>query len=474
LASPSSAFQVTLDSGAGALTIVDNDGNDLNAAVGLIDFNQVVGSVFSATGRVEQAFGAINRSLYVGTNTAGADAVFANSDSLAHTFTVTVDSDTFTAPGPPLGWSLQLDGQANDGAAADVEVTTNEVALQVDPGALLLATVSAPITPAVPPAEQPVSFATTLKGVDATADATTMRITWSFNLGPDDEIHLPDPNLSAEPRIVASVFNAQDRCVFIMNKKAFKVAKLAGVDDKNCVKTVAKTGGDATACVDDPNSPKQLKAEDKLLSDFPNSCSIPPAFGTNVGTCCEGGTNDAGTCVDDLDCPSGTCTAGACISGGAEVAANAVTHDLFGAAVAVGSGDAGKCQLKVLTALNLLHGERWKSLFKCKKASIAGLATEVAFVAACLGPPQPDFGNIPKRQDKLASTIQSLCLNKGVTPLATVFPGTCAAEADPDYASCLGERVACRFCIGAIESDDITAPLDCDLFDDGVSNTSCP
>ena len=108
LVSPSSAFQVTLDSGAGALTIVDNDGNDLNATVGLIDFNQVVGSIFSATGRVEQAFGSINRSLYVGTNTAGADAVFANLDSLAHTLTVTVESDTFTAPGPPLGWSLQL------------------------------------------------------------------------------------------------------------------------------------------------------------------------------------------------------------------------------------------------------------------------------------------------------------------------------------------------------------------------------
>lgn len=39
---------------------------------------------------------------------------------------------------------------------------------------------------------------------------------------------------------------------------------------------------------------------------------------------------------------------------------------------------------------------------------------------------------------------------------------------------CLGQRAACRFCLGAVESDDVTAPLDCDQLDDGVANASCP
>jgi len=38
----------------------------------------------------------------------------------------------------------------------------------------------------------------------------------------------------------------------------------------------------------------------------------------------------------------------------------------------------------------------------------------------------------------------------------------------------VGQRAACRFCLGAMVSDDVTAPLDCDVFDDGTSNGSCP
>jgi len=475
VAAPLHAFQVTLDSGAGALTIVDNDVNDANPSVGDIDFTQVVGGIFSASGRVDQAFGPIGRSISVGTHTPGSDGVFANLDTaMPHTFTVTVESDVFTAPGAPLGWSISANGEADGPSPSDVEVVTNDVALQVDPGALLLATASAPITPAVPPSGQPASFETSLRGVDPTADATTMRVTWSFNLGPSDRIRLPDPDATAEATMFINVFNSEDRCVFIMNKKAFKVAKLAGVDDANCVKAVAKTGGDATTCVDDQNTTKTVKAEDKLLADFPDSCSPPPAFGTNVGTCCEGGTNDAGTCAAAPDCPGGSCIAGACISGGAEVAANALTHDLFGATVTAGPDFTGKCQFKVLQHLGLLHSEHWKSLFKCKKENIAGLTTEVDFVSTCFGPPQPDFANIPKRQANLAGKIQTLCLDKGVTSLGTVFPGACAGEADPDYATCLGQRAACRFCLGAVESDDVTAPLDCDVLDDGASNASCP
>ncbi len=151
-----------------------------------------------------------------------------------------------------------------------------------------------------------------------------------------------------------------------------------------------------------------------------------------------------------------------------------MTHDLFGATVTVGSGDTGRCLSKVLHDLALLHQERWKSLFTCKKANISGLATEADFVTTCFGPPQPDFGNIPRREAKLASTIQGLCLGSGVTSLGTVFPGACAAEPDPDYATCLDHRAACRFCLGAVVSDDVMAPLDCDVFDSGASNGSCP
>ncbi len=148
-APPLHGFQVTLDAGAGAVTIVDNDGNDANATAGVIDFSQTVAGILAATGRVQQAFGPIGRSLYTGTNTPGSDATFSNLDSASHAFVVTVESDAFAAPGPPLGWSLSAEGFARDAATADVEVTTNDVALRVDPGNVLVATASASMTPAM-------------------------------------------------------------------------------------------------------------------------------------------------------------------------------------------------------------------------------------------------------------------------------------------------------------------------------------
>ena len=476
LVSPALAFQVTLDSGAGALTIVDNDANDLNLGLDEIDFSQTVGGIFEADGRVTQAFPPANRQITVEARTPGGDAVFKNLDAAPHAFVVTVDTDTFAAPGAPLGWSIAPSGVADDTTTptqSDLEIPTNDVALSINSGSVALGTVSVPITPAVVPADQPATFDEILRGV-AGSDATQMRLVWSFSPGPNDEIRLPDTSLEPNGKIVVTVFNAEDRCVVKMNKRAARLAKLAGVDDAKCVKNASSAGGDATACVDDPTTPKTVTGEEKLLSDFATFCSIPPAFGTNTGTCCDGGANDGNVCVAAPDCPGGSCTAGACISDAVADAANAVTHDLFGATVSVGTEATGTCQNRVLKAAVNLHEIRWKSLAKCKQKNIATLPTEADFVTTCLGPPQPAFTNIAAKETALAKRIEKICVNKGITPLSTVFPGACAGEADVDYATCLGQRIACRFCLGAALADDVAAPLDCDVLDDGTTNASCP
>jgi hypothetical protein len=476
LVSPALAFQVTLDSGAGSLTIVDNDVNDLNPGLGEIEFNQTVGGIFQAEARVTQSFPPANRQINLESRTDSGEAVFRNLDAAPHTFVVTVDTDTFTAPGAPLGWSIASSGVADDTTTptqADLEIPTNDVALSINSGGVALGTLSLPITPAVVPADQPVVFDEILRGSNG-SDATQMRLVWSFSPGANDEIRLPGESLDPNGEIVVTVFNAEDRCVIKMNKRAARLAKLAGVDDAKCVKNATSAGGDATACVDDPNTPKTVSGEEKLLADFGTFCAIPPAFATNTGTCCDGGANDGDSCTAAPDCPGGTCTAGACISGAAADAANAVTHDLFGATVSVGTQATGSCQHKVLKAAVNLHEIRWKSLAKCKQKNIATLPTEADFVTTCLGPPQPAFTNIAAKETALAKRIEKLCLNKGITPLSSVFPGACAGEADVDYATCLGQRIACRFCLGAVLADDIAAPLDCDAFDDGTANASCP
>lgn len=470
------AFQVTLDSGAGALTIVDNDGNDLNGTVGEIGFSQIVGGVFAADARVTQIFGPLNREVTIGTRTLGGDAFFRNLDAVAHTFTVTVDSDTFAAPGAPVGWAIFAAGLADDTTVptpSSLEIPVDDVALSVDSGSVLLGTLGAPITPAVLPVDQPAGFDEVLRGVNGN-DATQMRITWTFAPGARDEIRLPDPSATGEAPLSASVFNAEDKCAYRMNKRASRLAKLAGKDDAKCVKDAAAFGGDATACVEDQGTPKTTSGEQRLLDDYATFCTSPPPFATNAGTCCEGGSNDGDACTGPGDCPSGTCTVAACISGAAEDAANALVHDLFGPTVSIGSAATGACQLRALQAAVNVHEMRWRSLARCKQQSIASLTTEADFVSTCLGPPQPAFVNIAAKEAVLATKLQRSCIDAGVGALGTVFPGACAAASDPAFAACLDRRIACRFCLGAVVADDIATPLDCDVLDDGTANGSCP
>ncbi len=476
-AAASTTLQIVLQVDAGTpVTIADgNDGvNDLNAADGVIDFSTTVDGVLQADGRVEQANGPIRRALTLGARTIAGQSVFHNLDAAAHTITVTLDSATFIAPGPPLGWHVLYQGTADDAAAGDVELAPrNDVDGYADPGSgfgapLNGTPVAFPITPPVAAADQPVAIDAGQRGVDATGDAVRTRLVWTFDAGPRDEVRLP--NGQSFVAMTVAVFNAQSYCVYKMNNDATAVVSAGGAGDAKCIRT--NTGGDATACVDDQAD--TTKKEDRLLADFAFTCATPPAFGANLGTCCQGGNNDGDACTGPGDCASGACTAGACISGAAEDAVNAVTHDLFGATVNV-SDPFERCQLAVAKAAANLHTTRWRAFTACKRRHIATLATEADFVTTCLGPPQPDTSNkIAKSTARLAKAVSRRCIDRGAVPLSTVFPGACASETDADYPACIGRQVACRFCRGARDADDIVAPLDCDVFDDGTANGSCP
>jgi hypothetical protein len=468
------ALQITLQVDAGTpVTITDSNDltNDLNAADGTIEFTTTVDGVVAAGGRVDEFDGPIHRTLGIGSSSPSGGSVLHNLGVVGHTVTVTLESATYAAPGSPLGWSVFYDGSADDASGGNVEIAPqNDVTAFVDPGSgfvpLLTSPVSIPVTPPVPAVDQPVSLEGGQRGIDPSGDAARSRLVWVVDLGPDDEIVLPAGE--SLDGVVMSVSNSQLLCVVKMNKSATQVAKTAGGGDGKCLKTT----GDVTACVDAQTDTD--KVESRAIATFGKACTIPPAFGANVGTCCEGGASDGDDCTGPSDCTGGTCTAGACVSGAAEDAANAITHDLFGPSVIV-TDLAKKCQASVEKALVSLHSLRWTVFVKTKITNLASLATESDFVSTCLGPPQPDAsGKLALLETKLAATVQRRCIDAGVGSLASVFPGACAAETDGGYAACLARRVACRFCLGAIVADDIQSPLDCDLFDDGTANASCP
>jgi len=244
---------------------------------------------------------------------------------------------------------------------------------------------------------------------------------------------------------------------------------------KSDAKCVARGTGDVTACVDDPLDAKTDSKEQKLLADFADRCNPVPAWGVNGATCCEGGANDGATCLLPAACPGGTCVGGACISAAAESGAGDISHDLFGPTVVVDSDKkAATCQAKISLRAGKLYAAHWKAFRKCKKDNIALITGDADLVSTCLGPPQSDNrGVISREQARMVETVQAKCVERGVTPVGGEFAGLCSAVADGLFGDCVIDRVACRFCQAVNIADAIAPPLDCDGFDDGMSNASC-
>jgi hypothetical protein len=310
-------------------------------------------------------------------------------------------------------------------------------------------------------------------GVNAGDSATDVRVVFSFTPGPDDEILLPDNNGLDDKSIEVNVFNQSDACIDRMNNDARRVALLAQKSDFKCVK---KGTGNVTACVDDPAEPKTDIKEQKLITDFANRCDPVPAWGVNGATCCEGGANDGGLCLMPAACPGGSCVGGACISDAAESGAGAITHDLFGATVTVASDKAAaNCQGAIIQRAGKLYAARWKAFRKCKKDNFMTISGDATLISVCLGPPQSDErGVIFKELTRLSDKVQAKCIDRGVTPVGAQFAGVCNAAVDGLFADCVSDRVSCRFCEAVNRADAIVPPLDCDLFDDGANNGSCP
>lgn len=460
---PADALEVTLDSGgSGSVTLTDDDFDNI------IDFDETVGGVFRAKGRVLQSIGPITTVITLTSTPPDSHGIFGKIGVGAGTaaFTVTATSSGFPATGAPLGWTVAYVGNAADTMGGIVDIPSHSVAVSVNAATVPLTTiVGAPII-------MPTTIDLADSGVNGGDMATDVTVVWTFTPGPDDQISLPDNNGFDNKSIEVNVFNQLEACVDRMNNDSRRVALLAGNGDAKCVKRAK--GADATSCVDDPNDPKTDKREQKLLTDFANRCVPVPAWGVNGATCCEGGANDGNVCANPAACPGGACVGGACISAAAEDAAGAITHDLFGAIVDTSADrKALACQGKVLQRAEKLYAARWKAFRRCKKDNFATITGDVTLVSTCLGPPQSDErGTISRELGTLSAKVQATCINKGV-PLSTNFPGECSAVAANMFASCVSQRVACRFCQAVNIADAIVPPLNCDTFDGGSAG-SCP
>lgn len=464
------AFDVTFEANATSLTIVDDGPGDLNTIdPGVIDFDLTaapLGGVLSGSGRVVGGSGPIGASARLGGPPAGL-GILQNVDVVAQTITVTINGAPISF-GPPLGWIATYDADFDDPTLGPVSSPTGDVTLEINPSTVL--TSLAVVTQS--PIAAPTAFYNSAAGSDPTLSALESRLTYTVELGPDDRIVLDD--LASGSAIDGYVFNQDYRCIDRMNKASAKLADTAAKIDVRCIGLQAKLGGgDATPCVDDPIEPKTNHAETKQLANYAANCPALPAWGVNGASCCEDGVNEGASCTVPPDCPGGACTEGACMTHAAEYAAFDLAHEVFGAGVIV-SPTGGKCQSYILKSAAKALTVRWKEFRGCKRTQIAAIPDDPALVSTCLGPPQPDSNvKIARADAKLAASAVK-CVASGFTPLGALFGGACTAVPDALFPGCVAQRIQCAFCRAINVADDIVPPLDCDLFDDAVTNASCP
>jgi hypothetical protein len=130
------------------------------------------------------------------------------------------------------------------------------------------------------------------------------------------------------------------------------------------------------------------------------------------------------------------------------------------------------CQSALAKAAQNLMRIKAKLFLNCKKKGLKDTADQQFLSGAdleeCFDTLQADAkGTIAKAVAKIASTVDKQCAGVNLT---AAFPGQCSGAAD--LVTCVDEQAECRVCRLFNAMDGLSE--DCDLFDDGVSNASCP
>jgi hypothetical protein len=263
----------------------------------------------------------------------------------------------------------------------------------------------------------------------------------------DGEVDNLDPCELVQPQN-----EAQQSCINELNKGLGKVAKAQGKNLYTCLKNGAKGRlGVQTieACLTADKRGKVAKAKQQTLAKARPKCAEPPDFGAT----------DPNTVNQ------------AAISGTLDM-----LHDIFGldldggVVISAASNPTGsRCQTDIVKQASRCWDTKLKEFNRCKKQ---GLRATLPFNRAsdlegCMGVDLK--GKILKAcVTKLAERIGGRCTG---VDTAAAFPG-CNTGDLGELGECLDRQIKCRVCLALNEADGLAR--DCDLFDDGTDNESCP
>jgi hypothetical protein len=240
---------------------------------------------------------------------------------------------------------------------------------------------------------------------------------------------------------------AQQKCLNAVNKDGAAVARTQGKENVACLK-----GAGTQLCLTADAKSKVLKAKNKTAADATKSCGTPPDFGY---------------------------TSAAIINGAASQGEIDLTADVFGpdlgpAVIGCNPNKAGcACQQKILKTVEQLASVKLAEFVKCKKAVLEAGTNSAAGLVNCIENPGTPGSIAADTKGKIAKTLTSLnaAITKTCTPPGSAFPGNCTAFSGAALANCLDTQVECRVCQIIKAMDGLS--VDCDLFDDGLLNTSC-
>jgi uncharacterized repeat protein (TIGR03806 family) len=161
-------------------------------------------------------------------------------------------------------------------------------------------------------------------------------------------------------------------------------------------------------------------------------------------------------------------------------AATRLSTVLFGAdpdaaiVLATANPVGAKCQNRISSKLQVLYDKIWKRAYQAKVQALIGRLGSPARRSEDLADKVLLYMNQEDRST--ASAVLGIAVEVAKScpgqSLPALFPGGCGAASGTDFANCLHERARCQFCRQFEAADGLTA--DCDTFDDGTANGSCP
>ena len=245
--------------------------------------------------------------------------------------------------------------------------------------------------------------------------------------------------------VVRGLFKGEQKCINGVTGAGVGVSKAQAKANATCLKAAAVGEADAELCLA-ADAKGKVGGRMGKTAKAAVACVPPPPFGF---------------------------TATSTINVAAQEAQLRLMSALFGNSLnsAIAADKAGAaCQASVLKAAQTLLATKAKLFLGCQKSGLAGktsLIVSKSQLRTCFDSLTADVaGKIAKGVEKLGGVISSKCSGN----LATLLPGSCGTSAE--IARCLDTRVECRLCRMFNAMAGLSA--DCDKFDDGQANSSCP